>query len=426
MNVLWIVNNVLPEAQELLTGDSNYKFSGGWIIGAAEALTKQQELSLTVATCAVGINNLIRLAGKSIVYYLLPYGKGNITINHEYEHYWRQIRDEVKPDIVHIHGTEFSHGYAYVEACGAKNVCVSIQGLVDVISRYYTYGLSRMEMVKTMTLASIIKGGVYSKKREYKKRGESEVSLIPKVNYLIGRTTWDRAHAWALNPNAIYYHCDETLRSVFYDSEKWVYSGCKPHSIFLSQSYIPIKGLHQVLKAMPLILRHYPDAIVRIAGQDITRSNGCFLEKLKISDYGNYIKRLIKQFGLKDKIFFTGRLNAVEMTKEYLRANVFVCPSSIENSPNSLGEAQVLGVPVVASYVGGIPNMMRGNEDYLYRFDDIEMLAERIVSVFNQEDNINTIKTRDAALQRHDPKNNVERLLKIYIDILTLEKKHCE
>lgn len=67
------------------------------------------------------------------------------------------------------------------------------------------------------------------------------------------------------------------------------------------------------------------------------------------------------------------------MKQEYLNANVFICPSSLENSPNSLGEAQILGTPCLASYVGGIPDMMFGNEGYLYRFEEIEMLAERFV-----------------------------------------------
>ena len=58
---------------------------------------------------------------------------------------------------------------------------------------------------------------------------------------------------------------------------------------------------------------------------------------------------------LEDKVSFLGPLNAEQMKAEYLRSNVFLCPSSIENSPNSLGEAQMLGVPCVASYVGGIP-----------------------------------------------------------------------
>jgi glycosyltransferase involved in cell wall biosynthesis len=38
-----------------------------------------------------------------------------------------------------------------------------------------------------------------------------------------------------------------------------------------------------------------------------------------------------------------------KMITEYRNAHIFICPSSIENSPNSLGEAQLIGVPVIAA-----------------------------------------------------------------------------
>ena len=57
---------------------------------------------------------------------------------------------------------------------------------------------------------------------------------------------------------------------------------------------------------------------------------------------------------MEDKIEFLGRLSAEGMKQAYLDANVFVMPSTIENSPNSLGEAMLLGVPCVAADVGGV------------------------------------------------------------------------
>ena len=80
---------------------------------------------------------------------------------------------------------------------------------------------------------------------------------------------------------------------------------------------------------------------------------------------------------------FTGSLREDQMIAEYLNAHLFICPSSIENSPNSLGEAQLLGVPVIASYVGGVPDMVtHGETGLLYRFEEVEMLAEGIRNLF--------------------------------------------
>ena len=130
------------------------------------------------------------------------------------------------------------------------------------------------------------------------------------------------------------------------------------------------------------------------------------------------MRHLIKTNNLEENISFTGRLDAEEMKQEYLNANVFICPSSIENSPNSLGEAQLLGVPVIASYVGGIPDMMRGDESHLYRFEEIEMLSEIIKQLFASKDGINTETMRQIARQRHNPSNNVQQLMNIYLGIL--------
>ena len=165
---------------------------------------------------------------------------------------------------------------------------------------------------------------------------------------------------------------------------------------------------------MPTIIRLFPDVTLRIAGPDITYSNGSFKDLIRISSYGRIIKKLIKKNRLEGKVCFLGALSATEMKKEYLRSNVFVCPSSIENSPNSIGEAQILGVPVVASYVGGIPDMMRGSESYLYRFEDIEMMANIICSVFYQKDSIDTSFMRAEAIKRHCISQIANTTIEIY------------
>ena len=417
MKVLWITNITFPEAQELLGGKGALRNSGGWLLGAADALVSDPSIQLTVATVSEKVNNLTYLKGDRIDYYLLPFGRGNNRINHEYEPLWNIIEKEVNPDVVHLHGTEFSHGLAYIEACGVENVCLSIQGLVSACSYYYYYGLSKTEILKATTIHSLLKGGILKEYKDFKKRGEYEIQLIRKVRHIIGRTSWDRGRIWAINPDAVYHYCGETLRSEFYKEPVWNYDECLKHSIFLSQASYPLKGLHMVLRAMPFVLQHYPDATLSIAGKDITQNRG-FIARLKLTDYGKIIKGLIKKNNLENCVCFTGPLDGGQMKKEYLKSNVFVCPSSIENSPNSLGEAQVLGVPVVASYAGGIPDMMRNAETYLYRFEEIESLAQKICLVFDRQNNVDTSLVRATALDRHSPSNNVKNLVGIYKTII--------
>jgi glycosyltransferase involved in cell wall biosynthesis len=108
------------------------------------------------------------------------------------------------------------------------------------------------------------------------------------------------------------------------------------------------------------------------------------------------------------------------MCKRYLASHVFVCPSSIENSPNSVGEAQLLGVPCVAAYVGGIPDMISDNETgLLYRFEEIEMLAMSVIKIFDDEILAQKLSKQSSLIAniRHDKIINSNNLYSIYKSI---------
>ena len=411
MKVLWITNILFPEAEQLLTGSGELKASGGWMLGAANALLRNNKVKLTVASVSTKVHKLTKLEGHDILYYILPMGNGNMDFNMDYCKYWQQVNNDVKPDVVHIHGTEYSHGYAYMMACDCNNVVISIQGLTSAYYPYYYFGMTKKDIYMNMTFRDMIRGNILKGQNQFKQRAAYEIEMIKKTRHIIGRTSWDKSRVWAINPNAEYHFCNETLRPDFYDGSRWMYNQCDKHSIFISQAGYPIKGLHQVLKAMPFILRHFPDTKIRVAGGDITKSV-TLLDKLRLSGYGKYIKNLIKKYNIDGKVIFTGNLNGEQMKQEYLRANVFVCPSTIENSPNSLGEAQILGTPCVASYVGGIMDMMIGNETNLYRFEEVEMLAEKVCRVFKDADKQNDM--RSVSYKRHNPEINSDQLFAIY------------
>ena len=418
MKIIWITNILFPEATEKLTGKGDFRSSGGWMLSSANLLIQQEGVKLYVATVSPLVRKLEVIEGKQITYYVLPYGSGNLKYNKEYETYWKQIKEQVIPDVVHIHGTEYTHGLAYINACGSEHVVVSVQGLVSGIAPYYCAGLSWKDIYGNITLRDIIKGSIYRNQHAFYKSGELEKEALRKVNHIIGRTSWDKAHVWNINPNANYYLCNEILRKEFYVGDKWSIEKCVPYSIFLSQGSYPLKGLHQVLKAMPFILKHYPNATIRVAGDDITRNKGLW-GILHFTSYGKIVRKLIRKYKLEDKVTFLGPLNAEQMKVEYLKSNVFICPSSIENSPNSLGEAQILGVPCIASYVGGIPDFMLNQVQYLYRFEEIEMLARNIIEIFNKSSIIDNSHIQEFALQRHHRDKNTDQLMTIYRMIMS-------
>lgn len=418
MNILWISNIVFPEAQALLTGNGNFTASGGWMLGAAKALVKQSDILLTIAAPTKSVKALTELQGKHIHYFLFPLGKGNKKKNNDYQKYWRVIHDRVQPDVIHIYGTEFSHGLAYVDECGAKNVIVSIQGLTSEIAKYYSLGLTKSQIIRYISLGDIFRGSVIRDIRKYNKRGKIEKELLKKVNHVIGRTEFDKSHVWSINQNVNYHFCNEILREEFYEG-KWAYNACTPLSIFFSQGNYPVKGLHFMLEALRIVKSLYPSVKLRVAGQNITTHKLSLKGVYAYSGYGKYIKHLIKYYGLQENIVFTGPYTASQMKAALLNANVFVCSSTIENSPNSLAEAQLLGVPSIAAFVGGIPDMVPNEQcGKLYRCEDTVALAYHICNVFESSVSFDNTAMIETARKRHDPTANTEQLISIYNNLL--------
>ncbi len=406
MKVLWITNIMMPPLAKAKA--LPVPAIGGWMYSSLKRLFTQNDIEMAVATVYNG-----KLYDTSCIdnikYYLIPLdGKKAVEYNPGIEAYWHRIHDEFHPDVVHIHGSEYPHGLAYINACGPSGVVVSIQGLISVYTRYYASGIAFSDTKKKTFRDKIRRDGILRGQKSFEKRGRFEIELLSHVNHIIGRTEWDKAHAWAINPKAQYHHCGETLRDSFYN-HRWVYEKCEPHSIFVSQASYPIKGVHMLFEALPLILHHYPDTKVYVAGYDSTVAPWW-----RIGSYGKYLKKMIARLGISEHIEFTGMLDEKAMCDRYLKSNLFVCCSAIENSPNSLGEAQLLGMPYVASFVGGVPEIAGMNADVLYRFEETEMLAKKICDIFALG---SSYKPAQYDASMYDGAANTQSLLETYRQI---------
>jgi len=411
MRVLWITNIVLPEVEQLLGGDGILRASGGWMSASAKALS-ERGIELGIASVSAEVDHLVRMEGGGCTYYLLPVGQGNTTDNPEYFSFWEEVKKEFVPDIVHIHGTEFSHGLAYLKACGQSGVVVSLQGIITECAAHYFDGMSCGEILLNTSLRDIIKAEpVWAEARDFKRRSVFEREILRSVSHVIGRTDWDRAFVKSVNPSASYHFCNETLRSEFYIDE-WRHNG--NYRAFVSQASYPLKGFHQLVKAVS-IMGKKPE--VWVAGYNIADKSS-FSRRIKIRSYGLYLNRLMRHLGVSEYFRFLGPLDASGMKAAMLSADVFICPSALENSSNSIGEAQLLGVPVIASRRGGTPSMVKdGRSGFLYDFEDTAYLATLIEKVLSDDCSSLSASERAEATARHSPLVNADTLIGIYEDI---------
>ena len=415
MRLLWLCNLMPGKVKEKLYGSEQ---NGGlWV---DHVLSDLRQLGMTILILCPGDGSKGELDEKcSFATFQEPYA---FRYQSDLENDFSGILETYNPDVLHIWGSEFGHTLAMINAAEKKGILdrtvISIQGLSWACAVHYMEGLP--ESIQRMyTFRDLIRrDNIVKQQRKFELRGKMEIEALQKVRHVIGRTQWDKACTWNFHPEVKYHFCNETLRQPFYEG-LWHYDTCKKYRIFASSCAYPIKGFHWLLEAFADIVKHYPDATLAVPGRSFLSEN--WKERLHLGSYEIYLRNLVRQHNLAGRIFFLGDLSAEQMREAFLEANVFVMPSSIENSSNSLGEAMLLGMPCVASNVGGTKELMAdGREGYLYQSTASYLLAYHIQQIFAMEKQAEMLgqAARSHAMRTHDPETNLKTLLEIYQSLL--------
>ncbi len=113
--------------------------------------------------------------------------------------------------------------------------------------------------------------------------------------------------------------------------------------LFAGRCYPQQKGLETLMRATSLLPAE-ARVHVRIVGED----------------WGGYavVGGMAKSLGIEDRVTLVGRLERAQVVEEFHRADLFVLPSLFDSFPIVLLEAMAAGLPVVATSVGGIPEVV--------------------------------------------------------------------
>lgn len=401
-------------------------FYGSWTLPLLNKITCGNQVGIIIPT--VNKKQNLYYQKEQINFFELALKKKELYNNMNYHTYkkYDSIIKLFQPDIIHIHGTE--KNLAQIQNY-IKNIpiVISIQGLLTGYKNYAFNYINSTEIKEFTSIKNLLgKGGYKLMYKSFCQGTSYETDILRNGKYFIGRTYWDKAHVTFHNPHAIYFHGEELLRDEFYkEAASWDIKKCRRNSIFMPSGFNPIKGLHLAIMTTALLKQsYYPNIQLSVPGippQGLKK----LTNRIWGEEYIIYCMNLIKKHGLEQNIKFLPRLDAIEMVKQMQQSHVFLSPSSIDNSPNAVGEATMIGTPIVTTPVGGIPSILEDEKEALFApAGDPYMMAFQIKRIFENDELALSLSNHahQKALIRHNVRESVTQYLDIYAQIIKFHK----
>lgn len=314
----------------------------------------------------------------------------------------------VAPDVVHIHGTEENFGL--LQKYTQVPTVVSLQGIINPYLEKFYAGIPQDIATRSEPLLSKLLGlSTRNHFKRFQKQAIREREIFALTKNFIGRTAWDREQVTLMNPTANYFHAEEMLRPVFYESQWSNERFSETLQIVTTSSDSIYKGYEVIVETCERLKKSGISFVWKVIG---------------LSGDSNLVRTVENWKKTKAEhlnIELLGNCNETKICQVLLQADLYCQVSHIENSPNSLCEAMILGMPVIASDCGGTPSLLKSEEEgILYPTGNSEALFAGIIDL---RSNFNTAKKmgeagRQRALQRHDKKSAVKNYQSIYSDIL--------
>jgi len=421
MRVLWFTNS--PSlASELLLVKSN---SLGWVESLQKEIITIQDIVLGVVFPFNSEDEKQFSDGKT-TYYSFPYPKDKKGIpglinrwkhlieNEEIISFHLKAIEDFKPDIIHIFGTESAYGLIIPRI--KIPVVIQIQGNLTLCVKKWYSGLDSFDILRYTSLKSFLKGyGLWHLYHLTEKRANRERKIMQFCSYFIGRTDWDRRITKVLAPQSKYFHCEELLRAAFMNATSWDLQQQQKAIIHSTVNSLLYKGLETILETSHLLNRNklyeFEWHVAGVTGKE------------------EIIQVIEKKFKLRfsdQNVVFRGSLNVDQLILALSNSHVYVHPSHIENSPNSVCEAMVIGMPVIATFAGGTSSMIKDSEEgILVQDGDPYVMAGAITELLQDSKKMNHLaaNAKKRARERHDKTLVINRMSEIYQQIVQIDQE---
>jgi glycosyltransferase involved in cell wall biosynthesis len=415
MRVLWFCNTP-SKASDFLSASST---GGGWMSALQERIEADASIELGVAFI-IEKKLGFKFEYQKTIYYPISAPKPNVLkkLITRYRHILPDnikdsslsaILSDFQPDIVHVFGTE--SGFGKVVSLSPKPAVIHLQGIANaILNDWFPGNISNRSVFRNTSLNELLRGiGAYNEYFLMKKRAKREAVTFSYCKYFIGRTDWDHNMVKCLAKNAIYFHANEMIREGFWE-HRWQYQ--EKERIILSSILNPsiYKGFDIILQASKLLKDkfnlNFEWNIYGIKKDDTLVKLFENLTGIKSSQYN---------------IKLHGPVDTETLCLKLKESSMFVHPSYIENSPNSVCEAMLLGVPVLAANVGGVPSLICSEYDgILFGKGDYFSLAVKIAELVKNKGEMIRLGTnaRETARKRHCPERILGQVKTVYSRLL--------
>lgn len=419
MRVLWFTNT----SSCYKSGSRNYYNGGGWISSLEMEMKKRREIEMGVCFYTNSVSKPEKDVQEGTTYYLLPRSAKTIKytlktiIKKPEETTWEHeklampalinVVEDFNPDIIQVFGSE--NIYGLIANYVSIPVVLHVQGILTTCLNSFLPPFVSWQMYLWQSLSwnNVLRR--ISDRIAWRRNSVTEQRMMQSIKYFMGHSVWDERVTRLFSPNSTYYYCSEMLRSTFYGSCNGRELPAKP--VYVTTISPPLyKGYDLLLKAARELKKVMPDFEWKVFGS--------------VND-----KFVDKTFNLKHEdvnVSLMGVATAEQIKEVFLHATAYVHTSYIENVCNSVCEAQILGLPCIAAYTGGIPSLIDdGQTGFLVPVNDPYQMAF-LMKYIAENPAINMEigeKARQTAMKRHDRSMIVGRVMEIYTDILSKSKK---
>jgi len=311
-------------------------------------------------------------------------------------------------------------GFSILDAKLQTIVLLDIQGILFTIVKSYFGGLSVIDLLKCTGLKQILKPRFhpYFVRKTFNKKSKHERSLIKKVNYISVQSDWVHSIMKYENPSANFFQTRILLRQEYYKASAWEYKDTQSINIFtVSSGSIPYKGLHVIFNAINLLKNKYPNIMLNIGGNiEINKKYGVIR-----NGYTSWLLKKAKELDIEDHLTWLGMMDANKMINEMHKSTLVVLPSFVESYSLFMAESMMVGVPLVVSYAGAMPELAEHNKSALYfPVGDHWSCASQIEKIITNKELSKklSVESRKIALQRNDQSLVLQTQLDIYNRII--------